>query len=77
MPSVGKPSSPIGAAHRYSGTRGIGRRMHSPALAIIDQSAAGSGGVIEPSDAQRTPAATPPGGQANVTAKAQTISFLQ
>ena len=32
MPSVGKPSSPISAAHRYSATRGIGRRMHSPVL---------------------------------------------
>jgi len=29
---VGKPSSPIAEAHRYSGTRGIGRRMHGPAL---------------------------------------------
>ena len=71
MPSVGKPSSPIGAAHRYSATRGIGRRMHSPALAILNQFAAGSGGIIEPSDTQRTPTATPPGGQANVTAKAR------
>ena len=58
MPSVVKPSSPIGAAHRYSGTRGIGRRTHSPALAILDQLLLAQGGVIEPSDAQRTPTAT-------------------
>jgi hypothetical protein len=32
MTPVGKPSSPISAAHRYSTTRGIGRRMLSPAL---------------------------------------------
>jgi hypothetical protein len=44
MPSVVKPSSPIGAAHRYSGTRGIGRRMHSPMPAVGSDPSERTGG---------------------------------